>query len=194
MKRHLLRQQLIKAWEKTIRGPYADMRINSEHGLQVHFCLALFQIFQCDETKREIFVEPTLLLGPPETQKRRIPDLVICNSRQVIGIIELKYAPRSLPTYDKDLETLSLIKASSETLKISNERFRGPAQARPFSVAENLVLCWAAVHEEKPFPVDFEQKAQDMGSHYLELRAITSPFDVRIEVKGGKAITRSAST
>lgn len=171
--RNLLNKQLIKAWEKTIKGPYENRLINSEHGLQVHFCIALFETFQSDGTQRTIFVEPTLILD-----KRRIPDLVICNANQVIGVIELKYAPRGLPEYEKDIETLCKVKEASKDLKLTNERFRGSARQLDFTVAEDLVLCWAAVHDDRPLPSGRQQKVQQLEGHYLELRAITSPSEV----------------
>jgi hypothetical protein len=173
---NLLRRQLTQAWEKTIREAYSKMLINSERGLQVHFCLALRETFDCKNTPRSFFVEPTLLLG----DKKRIPDLVIYEANQIVAVIELKYAPRSLPDFKKDFETLALIRANAQNLTISNDRYRGPGQPRPTSVAKDIILCWASVQEEREPPSELKNSSQKLGTHYLGLIALTSDTNVRL--------------
>ena len=107
MQRNLLRTQLAKAWQKTIKSQYQKQLINSERGLQkIYFCSALLDIFRNNpltKNKRRIFVEPRLSIG----NDIRYPDLVICNNNRIIGVVELKYLPRAKkPSYDKDRGTL----------------------------------------------------------------------------------------
>lgn len=170
-KRNLLKQELIETWKQTIDGPYKKMLINSERGLAVHFVRILMEVFRDHKVSRDIYIEPTLVLEQGNT---RIPDLVICDSKQVIGIVELKYAPRGLPQYEKDLETLRLIQEKLDDLKLSNERYRGPSEIKPLPFAKDLVLCWAAVHKDKPFPDRRHLEIQKLGGNYLDLRAAAS--------------------
>lgn len=174
--RTLLKEQLREAWTQTVLGPYSDMLINSERGLQVHFCTALLEIFKRDEVERRLFVEPSVVVANGE---KRYPDLVICNSQRAIGMVELKYTPRGLPDYEKDFETLAGVTASANQLTISNERFRGAVQPRTFAIAPDAVLCWAAIHSDKPFTID-RTLMKPLGNQYLELRAIASELAVEV--------------
>ena len=83
-----LRAQLKRAWRDTI-DQYQAQLINSEHGLQVHFCAALLSQFEASnmKTRRRVFVEPSLRLSVDSV---RYPDVVICDTKNVVGIIELK--------------------------------------------------------------------------------------------------------
>jgi len=75
-----------------------------------------------------------------------IPDIVICNSREIIGVIELKYLSRGKPHYEKDVNNLADIAGYKKKIVISNERFRGPtADAREYTLAENVLFVWASV-------------------------------------------------
>jgi hypothetical protein len=97
LRRRLLRAHLAAAWRQTIEQPYREQLINSERGLQVFFCSALMEAFKEDGVRRRLFVEPRLSVGARET--RRYPDIVICNQRSVIGVVELKYLPKGRPRY-----------------------------------------------------------------------------------------------
>lgn len=174
--RKLLKEQLRDAWTQTVLGPYSDMLINSERGLQVHFCTALLEIFKRDGVARRLFVEPSVVVANGEN---RYPDLVICDSRRAIGMVELKYTPRRLPNFEKDFETLAAVSASAKQLTISNKRFRGAAQPRTYAIAPNAVLCWAAIHSDKPFTID-RTLMKPLGNQYLELRAIASELAVEV--------------
>ncbi len=174
--RLLLKSQLREAWRETINGPYSKTLVNSERGLQVHFCATLLEIFRRESLDRRIFVEPTICLPSGET---RYPDLLICNSQRVIGVVELKYAPRAIPEYEKDFDTLAKIGSLGSALTISNERFRGVPEPKRFSIAEDAILCWAAVHCDKMFKPD-RAEIIALGNRFLELRAITGETDVQI--------------
>jgi hypothetical protein len=93
-KRSLLRDNLREAWIKTIERHYNSQLINSEHALQVYFCMELLKLFEADNLQRRVFIEPNIQTSCGKT---RFPDVVICNGQKVIGIVELKYTPRGRP-------------------------------------------------------------------------------------------------
>ena len=172
--RILLRDQLSKAWKATIHDQYNKHLINSERGLQVYFCSALLKIFKEDELTdgmRRIFVEPRLSVGPEDY---RYPDIVICNTRRIIGVVELKYLPRGSADYDKDIDTLNWLVENSEKLKISNDRFLGISQgAKKYSLAEDAVLCWGGVYQCMESS-DFNARISVLGRRFLGLHAVTA--------------------
>ena len=167
--RNLLRSQLVAAWQHTIHGPYADQLINSERGLQVHFCMALLQQFSRDDCTRRLFIEPGVVF---DDGVYRAPDLLICNSCRIIGVVEFKYTPRTTPKVVKDLNTLFRLSLLSSDITISNARFRGEGVPRHYSIAPDAVLCWAGVHAS----IDFEiarNITDQLGSRFLCLEAVT---------------------
>lgn len=175
--RKLLKDQLRWAWRRTIERPYKDMLINSERGLQVYFCVNLLRAFKKDNVQRRLFIEPRVKFCSGE---RRFPDLLICNKRRVIGVVEIKYLPRTVPKCDKDFETLVRIGESKNGIVISNARYRGPRQPKKYSVADDAVLCWAAVHADET-PVNLARSpGESFGKRYLELLALTTITDVKI--------------
>jgi len=158
----------VAAWKQTINVRYASCLINSERGLQAYFCAALLEQF--DNLSRRIFIEPRL--SQAGVKGSRYPDVVICHSEQIIGVVELKYQPRGRPTYEKDLNTLRWIAENHEQIKVSNDRYFGPpAKARVFSLAPDAVLCWAGVYkgaqENVSQFVPTELKARFLGLHAL---------------------------
>lgn len=164
-----LRSQLQIAWHKVIDGPYRDGLINSERGLQVHFCMALLEAFGNLKSSRRFFIEPSVKV---EGQKTRYPDMIICDTESVIAIIELKYAPRKKPGNKKDIDTLSVLAAAKADVRISNRRFRGkplPEYRYPFT--HDVVLCWAGVYTGKK--LELPPISSDLGEHFLRLDAIT---------------------
>ncbi len=162
--RYKLRSQLKQAWKNTIFDRYNQQLINSEHGLQAYFCAELLN--QLKDSKRRIFIEPLLSFS----DKRRHPDIVICNSQSIIAIIELKYLPRGRPSYKKDLETLEIAVKNKKELTISNDRFRGKrSDDKKYTLAPDAVLCWAAVYTGKTLEI----KAPKLGAHFLQLDALT---------------------
>ena len=89
--RALLKSQIIEAWHQCINNDYRLQRINSERSLQAAFWSQLNSIFS---ENRRMFIEPGLVFENDGENNKLIPDLVICNKKEVIGIIELKYLPR----------------------------------------------------------------------------------------------------
>ena len=108
----------------------------------------------------------------------RYPDLVICDTKSVVGIIELKYTPRGRPVPSgllKDMETLTHAAADSESLQIVNERFLGKFVTQvAYPLAGNAVLCWAGLYRG---PKELELK-KDISNdaflkRFLQLSALT---------------------
>lgn len=136
-----LQKQITEAWKKTIEVDYCNQRINSERSLQASLWSQLNSVLP--PKTRRLFVEPTLTIRG----KRYLPDLVICNTKQVIAVIEIKYEPRKLPSYRKDLETLRAIAANRHKLSLANTRFRGPEADEPtYSFSDKVLFVWGGVH------------------------------------------------
>jgi hypothetical protein len=58
----------------------------------VFLCAALLSTFEIAGLSRRLFVEPRLTTANGSTGP--LPDVVICDSRNIIGVVELKYLPR----------------------------------------------------------------------------------------------------
>lgn len=164
-----LRKQLSTAWHQTLSGPYQNQLINSKRGLQVHFCHALMREFEDAKVERRLFIEPTVILGADGI---RCPELVICNSQRIIGVVEFKYGPRTVPEYTKDLETLALLVKHAGAVTLSNERFRGKGSSKTYPLAEDAVLCWAAVYADNLIEMQ-HPSLSSLGQQFLRLDAVT---------------------
>jgi hypothetical protein len=80
----------------------------------------------------------------------RFPDLVICNTKEVIGIVELKYQPRGKPNWPKDLQTFDFIVKNRDQIYVSNARYRGIiADDREYPLAKDILFVWAGIHALK---------------------------------------------
>jgi hypothetical protein len=118
-------------------------------------------------------------MSPPAVpDKCRYPDVVIYDTQKIIGIVELKYAPRAKIReidldYQKDLETLQLAVTHAEKLAISNDRFCGIAKRKigPYPLAKDAVLCWAGVYTGDP--IDKPEK-DALSGRLLLLSALTT--------------------
>ncbi|WP_146374447.1 hypothetical protein [Symmachiella macrocystis] len=124
-----------------------------------------------------MFIEPGMKVG---TKRVFFPDIVICNTREVIAVIEIKYQPRALPSHDKDLETLRILARNRRRVSVSNTRFRGPAvDAKNYPMSEDVLFVWAGIHK-KP-QTSYESEEQKLLSHrfrvlddcFLQLHAET---------------------
>jgi hypothetical protein len=171
--RGLLRAQLTRAWIHTIDINYRGQLINSEHGLQLYFCAALLHEFHKSDVQRRLFIEPRLSFA--DGSSWRHPDIVICNTKSIIGIVELKYAPRGRPAYAKDIETLRLATENADTLQISNDRFRGITKDnRPYPLAQDAILCWAGVYSGSQIALRTLIKDKSLDRRFLQLGALTA--------------------
>ena len=170
-KRHLLRGNLEAAWIRTIEAYYNSQLINSEHALQVYLCMELLKQFEAANLQRRIFIEPNMQTS---CGKNRFPDVVICNSRKIIGVVELKYTPRGRPSIEKDLETLSFI--TNESFEIKNERYHGPGknQLKNYTVADDAIMCWAGIYTEGLIDLSSIAKEQKFENRFLQMHGLTS--------------------
>ena len=74
--------------------------------------------------------------------------MVICNKNNVIAFVELKYTPRTKSNPNHDMDKFFKIQdenTAGEKLIVENLRYLGPAKATTYSVANDVVFCWAAV-------------------------------------------------
>ncbi len=172
--RNPLKQQLANAWTTTIRTHYDQQQINSEHGLQVYYCAALLKEFGDDQNRR-LFVEPRIEIR----RKTYFPDVVICNACQIIGLVELKYAPRANASQinagiKKDMATLFAVSANSHDIVLRNDRHFGPpVDDSPYQLAEDAILCWAGVYNGRRLDENILRPPQP--SHgLLQMDALTA--------------------
>lgn len=144
MNRRPLRKQLIEAWQEAIESDYCSQRINSERSLQAAFWARLNNILP-EETRR-MFIEPVLKV--PRSGRTHFPDIVICNTQEVIAVVEIKYQPRVLPSHKKDLRTLSVVAANREHLSVSNTRIHGvSADPKKYPFSKDVLFVLAGVHK-----------------------------------------------
>ena len=171
--RNSLRAQLARAWERTIINQYNTQLINSERGLQTYFCAALLDEFK--DKARRLFIEPKLTF--PSLSSGRHPDIVICNTKQIVGIVEIKYVPRGRPSYVKDLETLRQAIDEPTELKLSNDRYRGIVSSnKSYALAKDAVLCWAGVYAGEEIRLHSSVKSSSLSARLLQLSALTAKY------------------
>lgn len=175
-RRGLLRQQITEAWNSVIKADFHRQRINSERSLQASLWSKLDGILPPES--RRMFIEPhlkvtTSTVDGQVAQECRYPDIVICNTREVIGIVEIKYLPRAQPNWKKDSQTFSWIHNNRDKIVIQNIRHRGvAADDREYRLSKDVLFVWAGVH--RPSNIDFTQHIdQSLAKHFLERHAIT---------------------
>lgn len=170
--RSLLRKHLAEAWKKTIDEQYSNQLINSERGLQVYFCKHLLDQFKDSNASRRLFIEPRLTI--PDSKESKYPDIVICHTRRIIGVVEIKYLPRTQPFFEKDLRTLDWILHHEKHLVISNNRYRGEhSSSKEYSLAKDAVLCWAGVYTGTKAVIALTENNR-INQRLFALHAITS--------------------
>ncbi len=108
--------------------------------------------------------------------KKIIPDIVVCNSKEVISVIELKYSPRAQPKYKKDIESLALIAENRNQISIANERFRGTEKdGAQYALSKNILFVWAGVHAREKSEINklYSAGHESLNGCYLQLHAET---------------------
>ena len=183
--RRPLRNQITEAWTLCIDDDYCSQRINSEHSLQASFWSHLNTLLPHN---RRLFIEPTMHVRIPGGIKRIMPDIVVCNTREVIGIIELKYTPRIGPRHAKDLRNLDMIARNRRGVTIANDRFRGKTtDAKSYSLAKSIIFAWCGVHSSigENYRL-FSEGYRSLNDCYLQLHAETQDATVPLvyEVTG----------
>ena len=160
--RKLIKQILFDSWVECVQTDYVRQRINSERSIQASYWAQLNRRLTHN---RRLFIEPRVALHRNGKPKKLIPDLVICNSRNVIAVVELKYLPRAKPRIDKDFESLAFLSKHRDQLSISNRRYRGPVvDDRDYAFGSRIVFAWAGIHR----PIDPEEE-RALGSEIPEL-------------------------
>ena len=177
-KRNPLKKLIIKAWQKSVKKDYCIQRINSERSLQASFWSQLNTMLP--ENQR-IFIEPPMRVKTRGEIKKLIPDIVICNKKEVICIIELKYIPRGQPQYQKDIESLALISQKRNQISISNKRYRGTIKdGKEYSLSENLLFVWAGIHAKPKSEIVklYSHKYKSLTGDFIQLHAETNENSV----------------
>lgn len=176
-RRSVLRSQVKAAWHQAIVEDYQSQRINSERSLQASLWSKLNAMLPV--ATRRMFIEPAMRVpiaqvDGSEQQQSRFPDIAICNTKEVIGIIEIKYQPRALPSWRKDLETFHWIVSNRDAIRIANVRFRGIGMdEKEYPLARDVLFVWAGVH--RPWSSRLlEQVNPELRECFLEVHAETS--------------------
>lgn len=176
-RRNLLRKQIVQAWHEAITEDYQTQRINSERSLQASLWSRLNAILPTES--RRMFIEPKLkaeveTLEGQMSPELRFPDIVVCDTKEVIGIVEVKYLPRARPRWRKDLKTFKWIHEEREDLFIQNVRYRGVAvDDREYPIAEDVLFVWAGVHAL--CGIDLTQEIEPpLSERFLALHAETT--------------------
>ena len=171
--RHPLKNIIVDAWQGCIDSDYMKQRINSERSLQASFWSQLND--RLPDTRR-IFIEPPMQIKSHGAAKRIIPDIVICNTKEVISVIELKYLPRGQPKFRKDVESLALISEKRKQISISNSRFRGAeADGREYALSNNILFVWASIHARPNQEIGglFSSGHKSLENSFIQLHAET---------------------
>lgn len=171
-----LRSQLWQSWKMAIEEDYQKQLINSENGLQTALIVRLRSLLP---EARRVFIEP-LVFARGNEAKRWFPDLVVCNSKQVIAVVELKYQPRQFANWKLDLQKLNRIAELKQDLHVANTRYLGPpVDDREYTFASRTLFGWLGVH--RPFPGLKKNQVPDMADGheflsgcFVQLHALTS--------------------
>lgn len=172
-KRNPLKNIIIEAWQGCIDSDYMRQRINSERSLQASFWSQLNNILP---PTRRIFIEPPMSIKTQNGVKRLIPDIVICNTKEVISVIELKYLPRGQPKFNKDIESLALISKKRKQISISNSRFRGTEKDnKKYPLSKNILFVWASIHAQPKHEINnlYSTGYKSLDDTFLQLHAET---------------------
>ena len=175
--RLLLRKQLAEAWNQVITDDYRNQRINSERSLHASLWSRLNS--QLSVRSRRMFIEPRLnadvVANDGATRNEiRFPDIVVCNTREVIGIVEIKYLPRTKPNWRKDMDTFLWIIDQRDQLSVQNVRHRGlEADGHVYRLAKDVLLVWAGIHAPLGHALSSHIDPR-LTRHFVALHAETS--------------------
>jgi len=98
---------------------------------------------------------------------------VVCNSRTVIGIIELKYQPKVQPQWQKDLDTMEWAAANREGLSVQNKRYKGiETDGRTYPLSPHTLFVWAGIHAKTDSEINGNLSDRLTGG-FMELHAET---------------------
>lgn len=171
--RSLIKSQIIQAWNECINEDYCNQRINSERSLQASLWSHLSKLLS---RNRRLFIEPGITIKTKDELKKLVPDIVVCNTKEVIAVIELKYLPRVQPRYKKDINSLSLIAKNRRKISIANDRFKGAEKdANKYALSKSVLFVWAGVHAKEKVEMNalFSAGHKALDGCYLQLHAVT---------------------
>jgi hypothetical protein len=165
---------LIAGWSEIVEGDYKRQRINSERSLQAAYWARLNERLP---KQFRMFIEPHFHLAASGTGY--FPDLVICNSRSIIAVIEFKYRPRGAALFRKDVQTLNALATNRKALSLSNSRFSGPlVDGREYEFATKTLFVWGGFHRApkngsyRNLP-SLATKFKSLAGRFLQLHAET---------------------
>ena len=170
--RNQLRAIIIKSWSESIERDYARQRINSERSLQASLWGKLNEAIG---PQRRMFIEPGISYQENGIRKQIFPDIVICNSREVVAVIELKYHPKILRPFTKDLQSLNTISKYRKTISLRNSRFNGlEFDSKKYPCSQQILFVWAGVHRGTYDEINRPAlKFEHLEGCFLELHAET---------------------
>lgn len=153
MIRRLQVRKMAQAAFKGVSRLYKQQLINSERSLQAAMWHELRQQFKRKKKSTfNIFVEPRIQLPSTGRLEPRtvIPDLVVCNDRSVIAVVELKFAPKGAPSSLKDFATFRRMCLQHDSVEVQHTRWFGDKPERkPYPLADSVLFVWAAVGRRK---------------------------------------------
>ncbi len=171
--RNLIKSQIIQAWNQSIEEDYCNRRITSEQCLQASFWSHLNHAVS---RSRRIFIAPTFSMRTKGGIRRIVPDLVVCNTREVISVIEVKFCPGDHPRYKKAIENLAAIAEHRNQISVDLQQLHDKdKQLKNFSMSKHILFVWACVHA-KNNSVGDDLYAADydvLSNCFLELHAST---------------------
>ena len=175
--RRQIRSLIIEAWRASIEEDYLNQRINSERSLQASLWSNLNQLLP---HTRRLFIEPYIEIRSSTEQKRVYPDITVCNTKEVIAVLELKYTPRARPKYEKDIRNLADIARHRRKIVVSNRRFRGlERDSQEYPLSKSVLFVWAGVHAGKNHSdqiYEYVKRHRILDCCYLSLHAETVTF------------------
>lgn len=148
MQRYPFLKQIEESWHGAV-SDYNEHKVLSERTLQA----SLWSHLQSKADQQYIFVEPRLKLPNTEQGKPRhiIPDLVICRSKSVIAVIELKFMPRAAPNFLADIKKLRSIYVERASIQLHLPRFMGiSAKEHAYKITDKTQFVLGCISNKPP--------------------------------------------
>jgi len=136
---------LEKVWSEVGRD-YIGGLINSESCFQA----VLYKVLRdnlTDTTDTKVFVEPVIKYydsGSPQYK----PDLVICQNKKIIAIIELKFAPNWNPKIKPDIDKLNILasqKSMADKYYVARKPNTGEWEEKEYEIMASSVFIIAVI-------------------------------------------------
>lgn len=101
---------------------------------------------------------------------------MVCNKREVIAVVELKYNHRGKPRYSKDIGSPDFLARKGDGINVANSRYSGPeVDSKKYALSRNILSVWAGVHKA---PIEeqhqlYSEPFPSLKGSFLELHAAT---------------------